>query len=224
MRTDKYFDIVAMVFVSTLLISNVAAQKLFTLGPFTFTCGIIVFPLAYIFGDVLTEVYGYAKTRRVIWMGLVCNLLMIVVFQVSIYLPPAAGWPLQKEFAATLGYVPRIVLASVVAYCAGEFCNSFVLAKMKIKTGGKHLWMRTIGSTVVGQFTDTVVFVIIAFAGRLPLSVIISSALSGYLFKVLYEAAVTPLTYLAVGFLKRREGIDFYDTKTNFSPFKFLSD
>lgn len=224
MKPYKYFDVVSMVFVSTLLISNIAAQKLFAFGKFTFTCGIIVFPLAYIFGDVLTEVYGYAKARRVIWTGLICNILMITVFKISIALPPAVGWPFQKEFEAVLGYVPRIVLASVLAYCVGEFCNSFVLAKLKVRTAGKYLWIRTIGSTIVGQFADTAVFATVAFAGRLPTKLIIASALSGYLFKVVYEAAATPLTYLIVGFLKQREGIDFFDKQTNFTPFKFFSD
>lgn len=216
----KYFDIVGMAFIAVLLVSNVAAQKLFAFGPFTFTAGILVFPISYIFGDVLTEVYGYARTRRVIWMGFLCSAFMALVLFISVRLPPAQGWPFQHEFQTVFELVPRIVTASLLAYWAGEFSNSYVLAKIKIWMEGKYLWVRTIGSTIIGQVIDTAVFVIVSFAGILPASVIIQTMISGYLFKVFYEAAVTPLTYLIVGFLKRKEGVDVYDRKTNFSPFK----
>jgi len=215
-----YFDILGMAFVAVLLVSNIAAQKLFAFGPFTFTAGILVFPIAYIFGDVLTEVYGYARSRRVIWMGFAANAFMTVVLVIAVYLPPADGWPLQREFAAVLGFVPRIVVASMIGYCAGEFSNSYVLAKMKVRMGGKRLWMRTIGSTLVGEGVDTALFVFIAFYGVLPTNVIVATIISGYIFKVVYEIIITPFTYMIVGALKRREGVDFFDRRTNFNPFR----
>jgi queuosine precursor transporter len=218
-RGFRYFSPLAMIFVSTLLISNIAAQKLFAFGPFTFSCGILLFPVSYIAGDTLTEVYGFSKTRLVIWTGLICNLILIATIQISIWLPPAQGWPLQEQFAATLGLVPRVVLASVLGYWAGEFVNSYVLAKMKVLTKGRHLWMRTVGSTVVGQAVDTIIFVVVAFYNIFPTGLLISAIFSGYLFKVLYEAIATPFTYAVVSFLKKREGIDVYDRNTDFNPF-----
>jgi uncharacterized integral membrane protein (TIGR00697 family) len=216
----KYFEILSMLFVAVLLISNIAAQKLFAFGPLTFTCGILLFPLSYIFGDCLTEVYGYSRSRIVIWTGLACNLLMILILSISVLLPPAPGWPFQEQFAATLGMVPRIVAASMLGYWAGEFSNSFTLAKMKLFTNGRWLWTRTIGSTIVGEGVDTIVFVLVAFGGVLPSDVIIKTMISGYLFKVTYEIIATPITYAVVGFLKRKEGIDVYDRYTNFNPFR----
>ena len=215
----KAFDIIAMIFVATLLISNIAAQKLFAFGSVTFTAGVIVFPITYIFGDVLTEVYGYARTRRVIWTGFVCNILLAGVLWIAIKLPPAEGWPLQEQFATVLGLVPRIVLASILGYWVGEFVNSYVMAKMKVVTQGKWLWSRTIGSTIVGQLLDSCVFVLAAFAFVFPTQLIVKTIVYGWIFKVVYEAMATPLTYIVVGFLKRYEGIDHYDTDTNFSPF-----
>jgi queuosine precursor transporter len=172
-----------MAFTAVLLVSNVAAQKLFAFGPFTFTGGIIVFPISYIFGDVLTEVYGYARTRRVIWMGFVCSAFMALVLFISVKLPPAEGWPFQREFATVFELVPRIVAASLLAYWAGEFCNSYVLAKIKVLMEGKYLWVRTISSTMGGQAIDTSMFVMVSFSGILPASVIIQTIISGYLFK-----------------------------------------
>lgn len=219
-RGYKYFAPIAMIFVATLLISNIAAQKLFAFGPFTFTAGILLFPISYIVGDTLTEIYGYSKTRLVIWTGLICNLLLIVTIQVSIWLPPAQGWPLQEQFATVLGIIPRVVLASVLGYWAGEFANSYVLAKMKVLTNGRHLWTRTIGSTVVGQAVDTIIFVLFAFYNIFPTGLLVSAIISGYIFKVLYEVIATPITYTVVSFVKRREGIDVYDRQTNFNPFR----
>lgn len=216
----RYYDLVGIGFVAVLLVSNIAAQKLFALGPFTFTAGILVFPFAYIFGDILTEVYGYALARRVIWMGFLANLFLVAILQLAVRLPPAQGWPFQEQFAAVFSLVPRIVLASLTAYWLGEFSNSFVLAKLKVWMKGRHLWMRTIGSTIVGQGVDTLVFVLVAFAGILPWSVLSAAILSGYLFKVFYEAAITPLTYVIVSRLKQAEGIDHYDRTTNFNPFR----
>lgn len=217
----KYFDLIGMAFIAVLLISTIAAQKLFVLGPLVLPAGTLLFPIAYIFGDVMTEVYGYARSRRIVWMGFAMNLLMAVVFTIAVALPAAPGWPMQEQFAAILGFVPRIVLASLVAYLCGEFVNAYVLAKLKVRTQGRHLWMRTIGSTMLGEAVDTTIFMGVAFAGVLPGSVLLAATLSAYLVKVGYEVAATPLTYAIVGALKRAEGIDHYDVDTDFSPFRF---
>lgn len=224
LRMLRYFDFVAIAFVSILLISNIAAQKLFAFGPFVFTGGIILFPLSYVFGDVLTEVYGYKRTRRVIWAGFVASAFMAIILWIAVLLPPASGWPLQNEFQQILGFLPRIVLASIIAYWAGEFCNSYVLARLKILTQGKYLWTRTIGSTVVGQGVDTALFVLLAFLGEFSTPLLIKTILSGYAFKVFYEALVTPITYLIVNWLKRAEGINIYDVQTDFTPFSLKID
>lgn len=216
----KHLYIVAVVFVTALLVSNLAAVKLFQFGPATFTGGILVFPISYIFGDVLTEVYGYAWTRRVIYAGLFANLFMVAVLSMTIILPPAPGWPLQESFAAIYAMTPRIVAASVVGYWAGEFVNSFVLSRIKVWMGGSRLWVRTISSTVFGQFVDTCLFASIAFAGVIPGSLLVTAILSGWLFKVVYEALATPLTYLVVGKLKRAEGVDHFDRTENYNPFR----
>lgn len=218
-KEPKLFSVVAMIFVATLLISNIAAQKLFAFGSLTFTAGIILFPVTYIFGDCLTEVYGYSRTRKVIWTGFACNLLMALVLWIAIKLPPAKGWPLQKEFSAVLGLVPRIVLASIVGFWIGEFANSYVMARMKIMTRGKWLAARTIASTLVGQFLDTLVFVIIAFLFVFDFDLLSKTIFYGWLFKVTYEILATPLTYIVVNYLKKVEGFDHYDTRTNFNPF-----
>lgn len=215
----RYFPIVGGIFVATLLISNIAAQKLIPVGPFVFTGGVLLFPFTYIFGDVLTEVYGYARTRQIIWTGFAANILMAGFLALVVALPPAPGWELQEEFEAALALVPRVVAGSIIAYWLGEFTNSFVLAKMKLATSGKWLFSRTIASTVIGQALDTVVFLAIAFGGVLPTSMLVTAAWSGYLFKVAYEAVVTPLTYLIVNSLKRAERIDVFDRETDFTPF-----
>jgi uncharacterized integral membrane protein (TIGR00697 family) len=218
-RTYRYFPFIGSFFVAVLLISNIAAQKLFAFGPFTFSGGILLFPISYIFGDVLTEVYGYSRSRQIIWAGLVSNVVMALFLWLTIQLPPAHGWPFQEQFATALGLVPRVVVASITAYFAGEFSNSFVLAKIKVWMEGKMLWIRTIGSTLVGEGVDTILFVLIAFWGVIPSTVLVTAIWSGYLFKVLYEAVATPLTYVVVGWLKRVEGVDFYDRETDFNPF-----
>lgn len=215
----RYFAVVGAAFVATLLISNVAAQKLIALGPFVFAGAILLFPVTYVFGDVLTEVYGYARTRQIIWVGFGANALMAAFLALVVELPPAPGWALQEEFAAALGLVPRVVAASILAYWAGEFANSFVLAKLKVATDGRRLWVRTIGSTLVGQGVDTVIFTVAAFGGVLPPAVLFTAVWSGYLFKVLYEVAATPLTYLLVNRLKAVEEVDVYDRETSFTPF-----
>jgi uncharacterized integral membrane protein (TIGR00697 family) len=218
--TYKAFDLIMALFVAVLLISNVASSKILRLGPFTFDGGTLLFPISYIFGDVLTEVYGYRRSRRVIWAGFFSAALMAATLSVVGYLPPAAGWAGQSAYMAILGQTPRIVAGSLIAYWAGEFSNSYTLAKLKLATRGRFLWVRTIGSTLVGEGVDTLLFVLIAFAGALPDSLLISVAVSNYVFKCSFEALATPVTYQVVGYLKRLENEDYYDWDTDFSPFK----
>ncbi len=215
----KYFHIVTGLFVAVLIISNVASTKILDLGPFTFDGGTILFPLAYIFGDILTEVYGYKRSRKVIWTGFFSLALATLVFYIVGMLPAAADWTGQDAYMTILGVVPRIALASLVAYFAGEFSNSYVLAKMKIWTKGRWLWTRTIGSTIVGEFLDTAIFALVAFLGVLPKSLLIAVIVSNYIFKVGVEVVFTPITYIVVRFLKRHEHEDYYDYKTKFNPF-----
>lgn len=219
-RGYRYYDIIAGLFVAVLLISNIASTKIIELWKFTFDGGTILFPLSYIFGDILTEVYGYRKSRRVIWIGFFSAILMSLTFWLIGYIKPASGWEFQDAYMKILGQTPRIVAASLVAYFAGEFSNSFVLAKMKILTKGRWLFTRTIGSTIIGQAIDTVLFVMIAFAGFYSWHLIFLIIISNYIFKVGLEIILTPLTYKVVGFLKRREKVDWFDYKTNFNPFK----
>jgi uncharacterized integral membrane protein (TIGR00697 family) len=218
-RRYKYYDLILGLFVAVLLISNVASSKVLDLGPFTFDGGTILFPISYIFGDILTEVYGYKRSRRVIWTGFFAAFLMSAVFIIVGKLPPAADWPNQEAYEKILGLTPRIVVASLIAYFAGEFSNSYTLAKMKIFSRGKWLWSRTIGSTIVGEGVDTLLFVFIAFYGVFPNNLLFSILISNYIFKVGFEVAFTPFTYLVVGFLKRKEHSDVYDYETDFNPF-----
>lgn len=214
-----YFDIIAGLFVAVLLISNIASTKIVQLWKFTFDGGTILFPLSYIFGDILTEVYGYRKSRRVIWIGFFSALLMSLTLGLIGLIKPAAGWEFQDAYMKILGQTPRIVAGSLIAYFAGEFSNSFVLAKMKILTKGRWLFTRTIGSTIVGEGIDTVLFVSIAFAGLYTRHLLFLIIISNYIFKVLLEIVLTPATYKIVGFLKGREKVDWFDYKTNFNPF-----
>ena len=217
----KYYSIISTLFVATLMISNVVATKLFSLGPLILTGGILIFPITYIFGDILTEVYGYSRSRRIIWTGFFSLIFMAFIFWIVGLLPSAPTWQNQDAYLLILGLVPRIVLASIIGYWAGEFTNSFVLAKMKLLTKGKHLWARTISSTIAGEGVDTALFVLIGFYGVISGAILLMAILSGYIFKVAYEAAATPITYKIVGFLKKAEGIDHYDYNTRFSPFSF---
>jgi queuosine precursor transporter len=180
----------------------------------------LLFPLSYIFGDILTEVYGYKKSRHVIWLGFFAAIMMSLVFILVGKLPPAAGWENQDAYDKILGLTPRIVVASLLAYFCGGFSNSFVLAKMKILTKGKWLWTRTIGSTIVGEFFDSLIFVMIAFAGILPGSLIFTLIVSNYIFKTSVEILFTPFTYKVINFLKKKEQEDFYDYDTDFNPFR----
>jgi uncharacterized integral membrane protein (TIGR00697 family) len=220
-RGFLYLDVLTGLFVAVLLISNIASTKILTLWKFTFDGGTILFPLSYIFGDVLTEVYGYQKSRRIIWTGFFCAFLMSLVFYIVQILPPAADWANQKAYEDILGFVPRIVVASLIAYFTGEFSNSFVLSRMKILTTGKFLWMRTIGSTLIGEGLDTIIFCFIAFYGLLPYGLLWSVIISNYIFKCSVEILFTPATYLIVGFLKKKENEDHYDRGINYSPFIF---
>lgn len=219
-KSFKHLDIITALFVAVLLISNITSTKILNFGFFSFDGGTLLFPLSYIFGDILTEVYGYKRSRKVIWLGFICAILMSVTFIVVGKLPPASDWVNQDAYDKILGLTPRIVLASLVAYFAGEFSNSFTLAKMKIITGGKWLWTRTIGSTIVGELVDTLLFVTIAFWGVLPTSLLWTVIISNYIFKTAVEVIFTPATYAIVGWLKRTEHEDYYDYKTNFNPFK----
>ncbi len=182
----------------------------------------IIFPLSYIFGDILTEVYGYRQSRRAIWIGFLSAMVMSLVLGLVGLMSPAEGWELQEAYMAILGQTPRIVTASLIAYFAGEFSNSFILAKMKVFTKGKWLAARTISSTIAGQAIDTLIFVLIAFYGVFSNSLLLAIIVSNYIFKVLLEVAFTPLTYKIVNTLKRAEGVDYYDKKTNFNPFLFF--
>lgn len=217
----RYLALVAGIFVASILIANTTASKLFQVWQFVFPAGIIVFPISYIFGDILTEVYGYVRARRIIWTGFAASILMALVYWAAIQIPPAPFWEGQEAFAFVLGQVPRIVLASILGYLVGEFLNSFVLAKMKIWSKGRYLWTRTVGSSVVGQGADTIVFIAVAFGGTIPGALLLTTMVSVYVFKVLYEIAATPVTYMVVNFLKKQEGIDYYDTETNFSPLRW---
>jgi queuosine precursor transporter len=222
----RYFDYVMAAFVTILLLSNVigagkvASVNLPRIGPWPFGAGILFFPVSYVLGDILTEVYGYARARRCIWAGFGAMLFMAVMSLVVVALPPAATWHGQAAYEAVFGQVPRIVFASICAFWAGEFANSFVLAKMKILTGGRYLWTRTIGSTLVGQAIDSLIFYPLAFWGVWDSETLIVVLLTQWALKVGWEALLTPFTYAVVGFLKRREGIDVYDTGTDFTPFK----
>lgn len=230
LKQFKYFDWFLVSFVTVLLVSNIIGPKLVSLGPWQiagFTVGPlligaaqVLFPFSYIFGDVFTEVYGYAASRKAIWSGFFASVLMVIFSQTILWLPPAPQFKDQAAFETVLSTVPRFVLASLVAYWCGEFANSWVMAVMKLRTDGKQLWMRTIGSTMVGQLVDSAVFMIVAFAFVRPMGDIINLIFSGYLFKVLYEAAMTPVTYLVVNRLKRAEGVDVFDVATDFNPFR----
>ena len=224
-RPLRYFDFVMAAFVTILLLSNViGAAKMATLvvggHPFTFGAGILFFPVSYVLGDVLTEVYGYSRARRCIWAGFCALVFMAFMSFVVVALPPAAGWTGQAAYEAVFGQVPRIVLASILAFWAGEFANSFVLARLKVLTRGRHLWTRTIGSTIVGQAADSLIFYPVAFLGPWPIEGVLTVMVTNFALKVGWEVLLTPVTYQVVGLLKRREGVDVYDAGTDFSPFR----
>ena len=218
-KAFKHLDTITSLFVTVLLISNVTSTKIVALEPFTFDGGTILFPLSYIFGDILTEVYGYSRSRKVIWLGFASALLMSFSFIVVGALPPAADWHYQTAYNQILGLTPRIVVASLVAYFFGEFSNSFTLAKLKLFTHGRWLWIRTISSTLIGQILDTGLFVLIAFTGVVPNDLLLTIMMSNYLFKCGIEILFTPITYWVIGWLKQQENEDYYDIGTSFNPF-----
>jgi len=227
MAKQRWLPTITAIFVTSLILSNIIAVKLIAVGPFFLPAAILIFPISYIFGDILTEVYGYARARRVIWTGFGCNLLAVLVIWLSIQFSPAPFWKLgslespqaaQQAYQAIFGFTPRLLAASFVAYLVGEFLNSFILAKMKIATQGRYLWLRTIGSTLIAQMADSGIFIFLAFWGRIPMGALGKMILTQWLMKSAYEALVTPGTYLVVKHLKRAEQEDFYDRKTNFNP------
>ena len=227
-RHFRYYDLVMAAFVAILLLSNIiGASKPSYIpmpggGQWAFGAGVLFFPISYIIGDVLTEVYGYARARRVIWTGFAALIFMAFMAAVVVALPPADGWPGQASYEFVFGNSWRIVLASMTAFWAGEFANSYVLARMKLATGGRYLWMRTIGSTIVGQGLDSLIFYPLAFYGLAgwPPEQLMQVVLSQWAIKTAWEAALTPVTYAVVGLLKRREGVDVFDEDTDFSPFR----
>ena len=221
---SKYIDIITASFVAVLILSNIASTKIAAVGSISFDGGTILFPLAYIFGDILTEVYGFARARRVIWIGFTMNILMVATFWIVGMLPADPMWGLQESYMNILGVVPRIVLGSLAAYLVGEFVNSIILAKMKVKSDGKQFWKRAIGSTVVGQALDTTIFLVIAFAGILPWSLIWVIWYTNYIFKLAVEIVLLPVTYRVVNWLKAKEAIDYFDKETSFTPLKLKTE
>ena len=222
MLGSRYLDLISSAFVAVLLISNVAALKVFVVGPLVFDGGALIFPLSYIFGDVLTEVYGYAASRRVIWQGLFWLVIFNLIMVVCIALPGEPSWQQsvgQEAYQRVLGISPRLALAGWLGFFWGEFCNSFVLAKLKLRTGGRYLPLRTIASTVAGQLVDTGLFCVVAFAGVLSQASLLNYILTGYFYKVAVEVLMTPCTVWTVNFLKRREGLDAFDEGVSFNPF-----
>jgi hypothetical protein len=210
----------AALFVTCLLTANIMATKLIVVAGLVLTAAIIVFPLSYILADVLTEVWGYEVTRRVIWLGFACNALMVVAIWIGGAIPPAPFWRGQPAYQEVLGQSPRILAASFAAYLVGEFANAFVLAKLKVATGGRWLWLRTISSTIVGQALDSAVFIALAFAGTVEAGALPAIMAGQWAVKVVYEAVATPLTYAVVGWLKSREGLDTFDYRTDFNPIR----
>lgn len=222
MQQSKFYQFISALFVTCLIISNIIAVKIGAFGWGKFLpVAVILFPVTYIIGDVLTEVYGYAAARRVIWTGFLCNLVAVIAILIAIRIPSAPFFAGQPAFESILGFTPRLLAASFAAYLVGQFANSLALAKMKIKTNGKYLWMRTIGSTIVGEGLDSLIFITLAFSGVFPAAAIPALILTQWIFKVLFEVILTPVTYLVVGYLKKAEQIDVYDHATNFSPVKF---
>jgi queuosine precursor transporter len=217
----KYLDALTTAFVVILLVSNLVAQKVCQIGPFAVSGAILLFPITYIFGDVFTEVYGYAASRRAIWLGFFGTALLALMGAIVIALPPAPGWPHQEAFATVFAVIPRILIASLIAFWAGEFANSYTMARLKLFTNGRKLWTRTIGSTVVGQAVDTTLVILLTFAGTVPLGTMANMILTGYSLKVAYEVLATPLTYLVIGRLKKAEQSDAFDRHENFNPFAF---
>jgi uncharacterized integral membrane protein (TIGR00697 family) len=218
---SPWFVAVVALFVTCLITANIVAVKLVDIGGIIVPAGTVtLFPISYIIGDVLTEVYGYRRARQVIWLGFACNVIAVLAIYATQILPAAAFWDGQAAYERILGYVPRLLIGSFAAYLVGEFANAFILARLKVMTGGRWLWTRTIGSTVVGEGLDSLVFVSIAFAGTVSGHQLLRTILTAWLVKTGYEALATPLTYLVVNYLKRTEGVDAFDRATDFSPLR----
>jgi len=219
-RSYRYYDLVMAAFVTILLCSNIiGAAKIVEIGGFSFGAGILFFPISYIFGDILTEVYGYARARKVVWAGFAALIFASGMSWVIVALPPSPGWPGQEVYEKAFGSTWRIACSSLVAFWAGELTNSYVLAKMKIRTSGKHLWMRTIGSTMAGELVDSLIFYPLAFYNVWTPKQIVTVLFTNYLLKSAWEIVNTPITYRIVAFLKKAEHEDYYDRDTNFTPF-----
>jgi uncharacterized integral membrane protein (TIGR00697 family) len=225
--SGRYLPAVSAAFVTCLVVSNIIAVKIGAFGPWYLPVAVIVFPVAYIFGDILTEVYGYGRARQVIWIGFACNALAVAAIALGGWIPAAPYWSMgdfttpqaaQQAYEAVLGFTPRLLAASFLAYVVGEFVNAFVLSKLKLATRGRWLWLRTIGSTLAGELLDSAIFLSVAFVGVLPTASLVPLVLTQWLFKSGYEALATPLTYVVVTALKRAEGIDTFDTGTNYNP------
>jgi uncharacterized integral membrane protein (TIGR00697 family) len=231
-RSFRYLDALTTAFVVILLVSNLIAQKVcmigpfgvggWSIGPFAVSGAVLLFPITYIFGDVFTEVYGFAASRRAIWMGFFGTALLYFIGAIVIALPSAPGWHNQQAFATVFGFIPRILAASLIAFWAGEFANSYTMARLKLVTNGRRLWTRTIGSTVVGQAVDTILVITLTFGGIYPVRILLNIIVTGYALKVGYEVLATPLTYLVINWLKRAEGSDAFDRHESFNPFSFI--
>lgn len=218
-RFSGYFVTVAAIFVTCLVVSNIIAVKLISVGGLILPAAIVIFPVSYLLADVLTEVYGFRAARRVIWLGFFCNLLAVAAIYIGGALPAAVFWSNQPAYDSILGATPRILGASFLAYLLGEFANTMIMSRLKVKMAGRHLWLRAIGSTLIGQGLDSAVFITIAFAGMMPTGVLLGAVVTQWLVKSAYEALATPLTYGIVALLKRREGIDVYDRQLRLNPF-----
>lgn len=223
MKQYKYLGLITALYITFQLVSDVTAGKIVQLGIFTVSATVLYFPFTYIFADVLTEVYGYAKARSVVWMVLFASILAGVIYSIVVILPPAVGFDANSAYARVLGQVPRILFGGWIAVWAGGILNDYVLAKMKIWTKGKYLWTRTIGSTVVGEGVNTILFYVIALYAVIPTNLLVASILSGWLLKVVVEVIMTPITYKVVARLKKAENEDYYDYETNFNPLKLES-
>ncbi|MDD5398122.1 MAG: queuosine precursor transporter [Dehalococcoidia bacterium] len=214
------FVFITALFITCILASNILIVKQIELFGLTLPAAIVIFPLSYIFGDVLTEVYGYSQARRVIWLGFFCNLLMVIAIWLVGILPASSVFDAQAAYERILGNTPRFLIASFIAYLAGEFINSYIMARMKISTKGKWLWTRTIASTIAGEAIDTAIVLLVGFWGVLPAATIFSMVFWHWLFKICYEILATPLTYSLVGYLKKAENLDTYDYGTDFNPLR----
>ena len=220
-RRYKYLDVLTTAFVVILLVSNLIAQKVCQIGPFAVSGAILLFPITYIFGDIFTEIYGFAASRRAIWLGFFGTILLYFMGAIIIALPAAPGWHNQEAFSIVFGFIPRILAASLVAFWAGEFANSYTMARLKLLTNGRKLWTRTIGSTVVGQAVDTTLVIVLTFVGTIPLRTLGNMIVTAYVLEVAYEVLATPVTYLVINGLKKAEGADAFDRNESFNPFSF---